>query len=199
MSLEFINSLGTVTTVVIVAATAIAALVQLRHLRAGNQINAMISIGDKFQGLPFTDALELVNAKLATALDDPTFRSYVVAVNRGPSVPNVDAQYVEVRRAAVLVGNTYEELGILVKNGIVDKTLFLDRYCGVTIGAWHRLENFTAFIREVTADSGIWENFELLTVMSEDFLRESPSTYPRSIRRLQLSNPWPVPPLPATA
>jgi hypothetical protein len=198
MSLELINTLGTVTTVVIVAAAAIAALVQLRHLRAGNQINAMLSIGDKFQGLPFTDALELVNARLAIALEDPVFRNYVIAIRRGPSVSDVDVRYVDVRRAALLVGNTYEELGILVKNGIVDKTLFLDRYCGVSISAWHRLEKFTAFVREVAADPGIWENFELITVLSEDWLRDYPSTYPGATRRLQLHNPWPVPPMPAT-
>jgi hypothetical protein len=50
MSLELINTLGTVTTVAIVAAAAIAALVQLRHLRAGNQINAMLSIGQRISG-----------------------------------------------------------------------------------------------------------------------------------------------------
>ncbi len=47
MSLELTNNLGTVTTVVIVAAAALAGLVQLRHLRAGNQINAMLTIGEE--------------------------------------------------------------------------------------------------------------------------------------------------------
>jgi len=200
MSLELINTLGTVTTVVIVAAAAIAALVQLRHLRAGNQINAMLTIGDKFQGQEFQNALELVNTRLAAALEDPAFRNYVIAMRRlSLSVPDVDAKYVGVRRAAILVGNVYEELGILVKNGIVDNALFLDRYRGVVIGAWHRLETFAAFTREVSDDPGIWENFELITVLSEDWLRKNPSTYPRAIRRLQPRNPWPVPPLPASA
>lgn len=200
MSLELINTFGTVTTVVIVAATAIAALVQLRHLRAGNQINAMLSIGDKFQGQEFQNSLELVQTKLAATLEDPIFRDYVIAIGRRDSlIPDVDARYVAVRRAAILVGNVYEELGILVKNGIVDKTLFLDRYCGVIVGAWHRLEPFAAFIREVVGDPGIWENFELITVLSEDWLQTNLSTYPKTIRRLQPHNPWPVSPLPATA
>jgi len=200
MSLELINTLGTVTTVVIVAAAAIAALVQLRHLRAGNQINAMLSIGEKFQGQGFQNALELVNTKLAAALEDPSFRNYAIAMGRGdPSVPQVDTKHVDVRRAAILVGNVYEELGILVKNGIVDKTLFLDRFCGVIISAWHRLEAFTAHGRESSGNPGIWENFELITVLSEDWLRNNPSNYPRAIRRLQPHNPWPVPPLPETA
>jgi hypothetical protein len=53
MSLELLNAIGTLLTVTIVAATAIAALVQLRHLRAGNQINAMLRIGEEL-GAKFT-------------------------------------------------------------------------------------------------------------------------------------------------
>ena len=37
MSLELVNTFGTLLTVAIIAATAIAAMVQLRHLRASNQ------------------------------------------------------------------------------------------------------------------------------------------------------------------
>jgi hypothetical protein len=200
MSLELINTLGTLTTVAIVAAAAIAALVQLRHLRAGNQINAMLSIGDKFQGLVFQNALESVNTRLAAALGDPAFRNHVVAMRRGdPSVPDVDTKYVDVRRAAILVGNVYEELGILVKNGIVDRTLFLDRYQGVIISAWHRLEAFAAFIREASGSAAIWENFEYLAVLSQDWLKQHPQgTFPKGVRRLEPHNPWPVPPTPAT-
>jgi hypothetical protein len=199
MSLELVNTLGTVTTVVIVAAAAIAALVQLRHLRAGNQINAMLSIGDKFQGLVFQDALELVNTRLAAALTDPAFRNHVVAMRRGdPSVPDVDTRHVAVRRAAILVGNVYEELGILVKNGIVDKTIFLDRYGGVIISAWHRLEAFAAFIRDASGSAAIWENFEYLAVLSQDWQKQHPQgTYPKGVRRIHLRNPWPLPPMPA--
>ena len=46
MSLELINTFATLLTVAIIAATAVAAMVQLRHLRAGNQINAMLAIGE---------------------------------------------------------------------------------------------------------------------------------------------------------
>lgn len=72
MSLELINTLGTLTTVVIVAAAAIAALIQLRHLRAGNQINAMISIGNQVDQIQ--DANTLVRQKLDSALEDPAYR-----------------------------------------------------------------------------------------------------------------------------
>jgi hypothetical protein len=193
MSLELLNTLGTLTTVAIVAATAIAALVQLRHLRAGNQINAMLSIGENFANPAFRDSLYLVNRRLAAALEDPAFREYTAAISRRRPPPDVDEEYVALRRAANIIGNTYEELGILVKNHIVDRELFLDRYYGVIIGAWERLEKFNAFSRDVERNTAGWENFEYLTVLSQDWARLHPSAYPAGVRRLPVHNPWPVP------
>ena len=198
MSLELVNTLGTLTTVVIVAAAAIAALIQLRHLRAGNQINAMLSIGDKFQGHEYADATDVIARNLAAAIEDPGFRGFVDAFARGVAPSSVPPEYMTVRRAAVLVGNTLEELGILVKNNIVDRTLFLDRYCSVIGRTWHQLQDFTAFIRDAQSDQGIWENFEYITVLSQDWLEKYPTSYPKGVRRLQLRNPWPVPSMPAT-
>jgi len=89
--------------------------------------------------------------------------------------------------------------GILVKNGIIDKALFLDRYSFIIAQNWNLLERYTAYTRAAAVSDSIWENFEYLAVLSQDWMREHPSTYPNGIRRLQLHNPWPVPPLPATS
>jgi hypothetical protein len=199
MSLELINTLGTVTTVVIVAAAAIAALVQLRHLRAGNQINAMLSIGESLDK-EFLDAQHFVQKELAAALKDPDFRAYSAAMSRGVAPPEVPPVYVEVRRAAIAVGNKYEELGILVRNGIVDPNLFIERYAGIIGQGWSVLETFSAFSRAVRGTDAIWENFEYLAVLAQDWLEQHPEgIYPKGVRRIQLHNPWPVPPMPATA
>jgi len=192
MPLELLNTFGTLATVAIVAATAFAALIQLRHLRAGNQINAMISIGDKFQSTEFARALETVGTDLDAALDDQAFRDYLMALSQRSPTGDVPARYKEARHAALLVGNTYEELGILIKNGIVDRDLFLDRYCAVAIGAWKRLESYLAFTREVQDDQAIWENFEMIVALSERWVREHPSTYPSNLDRLRIVNPWPI-------
>jgi len=194
MPLELLNTVGTFTTVAIVSATAIAALVQLRHLRTGNQINAMLSIAENSFGEAFSAALLLADRRLPTALEDPGFRDYSAALVNDATPPEVSPDYVEIRRATILVGNRCESVGILVKNGIVDKKLFLDQYSQIIIGAWNRLEILTAFHRESTGNRAMWENFELLTVLSQDWLEQHPSLYPRGVRRLQLHNPWPVAP-----
>ena len=198
MSLELVNTFGTLLTVAIIAATAIAAMVQLRHLRAGNQINAMLAIGNQFDEKEFRDAVNLVLHKLDSALEDPEYRAYGLARSRKLPLPTVSEQYRDVYDAVNLVANTYEELGILVKNGIIDRDIFLDRYSYVIIRNWRGVEPEVAFTRAITDEPRIWENFEYLTVLAQDFSAERGSTYPKGVRRLQLQNPWPVPPVHAT-
>ncbi len=198
MSLELVNTFGTLLTVAIIAATAIAAMIQLRHLRAGNQINAMLSIGESIDR-KFLDAQHLVQKGLAAALKDLDFRTYSAAMTRGVTPPEVPPAYIEVRRAAIAVGNKYEELGILVRNGIVEQNLFIERYASVIDDGWNALETFTAFSRAVRGTNAGWENFEYLAVLSQDWIKRHPQgTYPKGVRRIQLQNPWPVSPMPAT-
>ena len=199
MSLEMINTLGTLLTTAIVGATAIAALVQLRHLRTGNQIHAQLSVGDRLRSPAVRDAMTTVGQYFENALDDPTFREYVASYQRGAPVNDVNHRYVDLHEAARVVGNTYEELGVLVKNGIVDERLLMDRLRFLILRDWGHLKNGLAFIRAVVGTNAIWENFEYLAVLSEDYARQFPTAYPKSFRRFPLVNPWPVPPLPANA
>jgi hypothetical protein len=197
MSLELLSTLGTLTTVVIVAATAVAALVQLRHLRAGNQISAILSIAELINGRAFSEAMNLISTRLAGALEDPAFRAYWLAAQRGDTHPAVDPTYVELRAAVITTANTYEQLGALVRNGIVDQTIFVEGFCALLLGLWRRLANLTAFLREGEGDQALWENFEYLAVLSEDWLRQHTTTYPGNMRRLEIHNPWPIEAKPA--
>jgi hypothetical protein len=191
MSLELINTVAGMLTVTIVAVAALAALVQLRHLRAGNQINALLSVGEKLDSREFIDALARVNRELEAALADPEFRGYEIAIYRRLPPPSVDNRYVELHHACVLIGNTFELLGVLVKNRIIEQTIFVDHYCSVVLGAWTLLANRAALERDV-GDPCVLEYFEYLAVLSEDWLKLHPSSYPTGIRRYPLHNPWPL-------
>lgn len=193
--LDSLNALAPLLTVVIVAAASVAALVQLKHMRAGNQINAMLAIGEEFSSKTFSEASDLVRLKLDAAMEDPAYREYEVARTLGRPSPEVDPAYVELRRAGIAVGNGYEELGILVKRGIVDRDMFLDRYCDVILRQWKRLEPVTALGRAAMGNDLAWENFEYLAVLSEDWMTkiEKSGTYPRGVRRMRLTSRWPLP------
>jgi hypothetical protein len=191
MSLELINAVAGLATVTIVAVTAVAALIQLRHLRAGNQISALLSVGEKIDSREFVDALARVNRDLEAALADPEFRAYEIAIYRRLPPPKVDSRYVDLHRACVLIGNTFELLGVLVKHRIIDREIFVDQYCGVILGAWKLLAKRTALER-AAGDPNVLEYFEYLAVVSEDWLASHPSSYPKGVRRYPLQNRLPL-------
>jgi len=194
MSLEFLNSIAPILTIVIVAATAIAALVQLKHMRAGNQISALLAIAEELSTEKYADAADLVRHRLAAAMEDPVYREYEVALTQNRPAPAVDQTYVEIRRASVFVGNAHEQLGILVKSGIVDRDMLLDRYNWLILLQWRRLEAVTALSRAAMGNTTAWENFEYLAVLSEDYMaKHQRGTYPRGVRRMPLTNRWPLP------
>lgn len=198
MFFESLNAFAPLLTVIIVGATAVAALVQLKHLRAGNQINAMLAIGNELSSKVFSDAADLVRHGIRTAMEDARYRDYEVAMSLGRPAPEVDAHYVELRRATLVVGNGYEELGILVKRGVIDRDMFLDRYSFLILTSWKRLESVTALGRAAMGNDLAWENFEYIAVLAEDWMMktEKTGTYPRGVRRMRLTSRWP---LPATA
>jgi len=199
MSLDILSSVAPILTVAIVAATAIAALVQLKHLRAGNQITAMLSIGEELSweelsSKTFADAADLVRHKLGAAMEDPKYRESEVALSLGRAAPDVDPSYVDLRRATLVGGNGYEELGILVKRGIIDRDMFLERYSWLILTSWKRLEPITALGRAAMGNEMAWENLEYLAVPSEDWLaKQAAGTYPFGMRRMVLNNRWPLP------
>jgi hypothetical protein len=153
----------------------------------------MLSIGNQFDAKEFRESVNLVNEKLDASMDDPLFREYWLSVARRTPRPEVSPEAREIARAALLVGNAYEELGILLKNDIIDKHMFLDRYCFVIERNWTAMLRLLAWMRETTRQFGIWENFEYLTVLSQDFSRARSTTYPPGVRRLKVECPWPVP------
>ncbi|MDQ2680235.1 MAG: hypothetical protein M3Y21_04315 [Candidatus Eremiobacteraeota bacterium] len=57
MTVEQISAAASVATVVVIAATAIAALIQLRHMSAGNQLDAILSLEADFRSAQVQEAL----------------------------------------------------------------------------------------------------------------------------------------------
>jgi len=102
------------------------------------------------------------------ALEDPAFREYDLAGGSGTQLPSARMDYVEVRRAALMVGNLFEVVGILVKNRVVEADIFFDRWVANVTNTWKRMDRFIAWMRKAQNDDGIYENFEYLTVLAQD-------------------------------
>ncbi len=185
MSLELVNTLATFGTFLVIAATAIAAVVQLRHARGSNHIAALNELRETMETPGFQEAQQFVNAELAAKMQDPAFR-YQIAL---PAAARTDEARTMLRRVSAFA-NFYESMGILVKTGLVDADLVLEMWADIARSAWERLEPFTAIARRRIGDA-LLENFEYLTVLAQDWMTAHPKgTYPTGVRRIELNDEW---------
>jgi hypothetical protein len=183
MSLELVNTLASLVTATVIGATAIAAIVQLRHMRMGNQITALLSLQNEFDSKDFREAEDSIRKELGGSHEDPEFCEYCISIARRETPPS-HHPYEAVRTAAILVGNTFENLGVLVKNGIVERTLFLDVYSWNVALTWERLEPLVALTRAASGERSIWDNFEYIASISRTYLETHPDTYPSGVKRI---------------
>lgn len=184
MSLELINTFVTLGTFVVIAATAIAAIVQLRHARSSNHIVALNELRETTETPDFQAALYFVQGELSAKLQDPAFR-YQIATRSARS-DETRPLFAKINA----IGNYYENLGVLVKTGLVDREPVLQLWAGIVAQSWENLAPIAAIARRGRGDL-VWENFEYLTVLARDWTAEHPKgTYPAGVRRIDLKDEW---------
>lgn len=183
MSLELVNAIASVFTAVVIGATAVAAIIQLRHLRMNNQITALLAVQAEFDAKDFREAERLVRKEFPAILEDEGFCAYFIAVLKDEE-PVESSRYVGARYAARIVANTYENLGVLAKRGIVDRNILLDVYAYIITSAWDDLEGFVALVRLLTGEQTLYINFEYLASIARDEPTSKLSPYPRQAKRL---------------
>ncbi len=81
-------------------------------------------------------------------------------------------------------------MAMLVRNGLVDRYLTLEIWNRPVVYSWEALAPLTAIIRR-RYGTITWENFEYLTVLSQDWLNaHAKGTYPPDARRIELQDEW---------
>lgn len=183
MSLELLNTLATLATCVIIATTAIAALVQLRHLRASNQIQGQLAINALIQSDEFRMAKMTIEG-LPGMIGDPKFAwAFRVPLSR-----DLPREVIEMRRAVTLVGSSFENMGNMVRNRLTDGKLFVEQFGPVVCEAWAVLEPYTRVQRKIQPwHDAAWEDFESLAILCQDWIRTHPTAFPHTRRLLP---PW---------
>jgi hypothetical protein len=179
MSLELWNTVAATGTFVVIAATAVAATVQLRHMRGSNQILALNEVRETLESESFREAMRFVAQKLPALVADESQHARLVEVPRPRDLEPIS-----------IVANFFEGMGAFVRYGIVDRRIACDLWGGVVLTHWRLLSPVIALNR-AKFGTRVWENFEYVAVISEDFLARFPEgTYPRALRRMALD---PVP------
>ena len=115
---------------VVIATTAIAAIVQLRHMRGSNQITALNELRETMETPEYQDAQQFVMTELSVKLSDPAFRRQIF--DRSAGTPDTRPMIAKVNR----IGNFFETLGALVKAEMIDRDLALDVLSGNVARAW---------------------------------------------------------------
>jgi hypothetical protein len=174
MSLEIVNTVAAVGTFLVIATTAIAAVIQLRHMRASNQLEGLLSVLARVEDKNFNTWLTETQHQLPVLLGDPDYVQSVIDNTFDRSV------------SWLQLGNSYDWVGSLVKNRLIPVDAFLDVYSFRVIQAWELMEPITVLARYETSAS-IWENFEYLYVASLDWAaKHDKGNYPAHFRHAPL-------------
>jgi hypothetical protein len=175
VSAESVGLILSGATLVVIAATAIAAIVQLRHLRASNQVNAFFAIMSQWNSEALQAAYATFLRELPNKLADPKY----VKRLKDPSQRLDRASNQE-----FLIFDFWEQVGTFAKRGLIDETILLDIVSAQVLGAWQAGEPVITIVRERTG-LATFENFEYLAVRAAFWQKHFPDgTYPSRLPRM---------------
>ncbi len=179
MSPEQISAIAAVGTFVVIAATAFAAIAQLRHLRSSNQISAITGVQEVIESAEFRAARRFLQNDLPRLMKEPHF------------LPGIEQRVLDDDLASLnLVGNIFENLGAFCKYGIIDKEIVCDLFSGPILSSWTAMMPIIAIRRRCLDAPALLENFEYLAMLCEDFETRHPDgAYLQGARRLRVEEP----------
>lgn len=173
MSPEWVTAATSAGTFVVIAASAVAALVQLRHMRGSNQIVALTECRETLESPEFRAAQRFVSYELPKRLTDPA------EARKAAQIPFL-GEY----EAIATVANFFESMGLFVKSGIIDKHIACDFWSFVVLRNWDALLPITTYAREQIEQPALWENFEYMAALSQAYQNEHPTSYPKHMARM---------------
>jgi hypothetical protein len=173
---EVLNVVASVGTFVVLAATGFAALIQLRHLRASNQLGALLSLERDFSSPDLQQSFRFVQRELDYRLGDPNYRAELARIGFVDSTAHPE----------INVCNWFNEMGALLKNNLVDESAFMDLFSRLAVQYWEILSPVVAIMRRRRGD-GQYHNFEYLAIRARRWLSTHPAGhFPKGMARIPL-------------
>ena len=173
MNPETVAALASLGTFVVISVSAVAALIQLRHIRASNQLSGLIKYSELWEAQPMQSAIAFVQQQLPEKLQDASYRNQLMRATVSRS-----------EHPELAVCDWVEQIGSYVKYGLLSEEQFLDLTAGFVDAAWDQLEEVVA-LRRTHGRPAMYENFEYLAAQSKAWLaRHSRGNYPPRVRRL---------------
>lgn len=177
MSAEWVSAIAAAGTLIVIAATAFAALVQLRHIRAANQLTGLLHFTDTFE----SDEIQSANAFIERDLPQRLRESAFV---KGLLEANTDRrEHPELR-----VCDFMEQQGSYIKYGMIDQEQYMDLVGAYVTSMWDALRGVVALRRTARNNAAMYENFEFLASLASR--RARPQRYPYGACVLMSEEEW---------
>lgn len=180
MSAELVTAWAAVGTILVIGASAVAALIQLRHMRAGNQLDALLSLERDFRAPELQASLRYMQERLAQRMEDPQYRADLAAIGF------IDTGV----HPELIVCNWFNEIGALLKHRLVTEDTFMDLFARLIVFCWKNLSPVVAVMRRARGDYQ-YHDFEYLAVRARKWLERNPKgIFPGRLPRTSLPDPW---------
>jgi hypothetical protein len=180
MRAEWLGALAETGTFLVVLISVIAALVQLRHIRAGNQLQALLALERDFRAPELQAALSYVQEQLPERLEDPAYRRQLESI--GFIDPALHPE--------MIACNWLNEMGTLVKRGLVSEDTFMDLFARLIVHCWKQVSPAIAIMRR-SRGAAQYHDFEYLAARAGAWVRQNPEGMsPPAFLRTPLTDHW---------
>jgi Domain of unknown function (DUF4760) len=179
VSPDWITAISSFATFVVIAASALAAVMQLRHMRSGNQIAVMNEVRHRMEDSEFVQTMRFIRHELPQRYGDAAFRKELLS-STSPESLRINE-----------VANFFDLTGSFVKHRMVDPDLACDVWYVPIVPCWDALAPLISS-RRAALGYRQWEDFEYFALLCKRFRKKHPSgTYPKGLEALPLPEPWP--------
>jgi hypothetical protein len=166
------NAVVSTATLVIIAATAFAALRQIQHLRAQTTLAGLLKVLDTWRDPEFQRLLNYVRNELPARVREPGF------------LDDLDGVFDRAKHPEVAILEWYEQIGSYMKYGLLDEQIMLDVSSSSCNTNWQLLAPVIERMRRTRGDA-LWENFEYMAARGVLYQRANAGgSYPRGTPRL---------------
>jgi hypothetical protein len=180
MTPETLSAIASIGTFLVIGVTAVAALVQLRHIRSANQLAVLLQYIARWESDTVQSATGFVETELSAKLKYPEYRSSLWLYNPDRRL------HPELR-----VADWCEQMGSYIKYGMVSESQYLDLGAWYITSMWDRLRDVVAIRRAATGTNAVYENFEYIATRAQAFTESHPGgNYPRGVARLMPDEEW---------
>jgi hypothetical protein len=180
MSPEQLNVITSVATFVVLTAAAIAALVQLRHIRASNECSAFSEAFELWYSPQVQASLGFIQNELPAKMQDPQFRRELDTAGPVDRSRHPELHYIDFM----------DNFGVYVMLGNLRENMILHAASQLLVTSWQTLSPTVAIVRRKRGQQ-LYISFEYLAHRAQLWNQRYPNGYrPKGFERLPNPDIW---------